>query len=197
MPRDPQAAPQRWRFTVEDYHRLAEVGILGAQDRVELLDGELVKMSPIGTRHASTVARLNWWLGRLAGDLGVVWPQNPVVLDDHSEPQPDLVLLRPREDFYAQAHPRPVDVLLAIEVGDSSARFDERVKAPLYARAGIAELWLVDVEAEVVMVCRRPGSDGVYAEVARRRRGERVAVEALPGVELSVDQVLGAPVPGP
>lgn len=195
MARDPQAAPQRRRFTVEEYHRMAETGILGRRDPVELLDGELVSVAPVGARHASIVARLNRSLGRLAGDRAIVWPQNPVALDPHSEPQPDLVLLRPREDFYGGGHPRPADVLLAIEVGDSSARFDERVKAPLYARAGICELWLVDIAAEEITVCRRPGPEGRYAEATRRGRGARVTVEApdLAGVELSVDEVLGPP----
>lgn len=181
---------RRRRFTVDEYHRMAEAGVLHEDDRVELLDGEVVLMSPIGPPHAACVNRLNHALTRRVGDDAIVSVQNPVRLDRHSEPQPDLLLLRPREDFYASATPRPEDVLLAIEVGDSSVRFDREVKAPLYARAGIGELWLVDVGARDVRVCRRPGEAG-YGDVTVKRGDDAWSPEALPGVSIALREILG------
>ncbi len=181
---------RRRRFTVDEYHRMAEAGVLREDDRVELLEGEVVLMSPIGGRHAACVSRLTHLLVPSVGPHAIVWAQNPVRLDAHSEPQPDVTLLRPREDFYASRTPRPEDVLLAIEVGDSSARFDREVKAPLYARAGVRELWLVDLGAGEVSVCRRPDERG-YAEVTVKRRGESLTPEALGVVSLTVNELLG------
>jgi Uma2 family endonuclease len=133
--------PTRYRFTRADYYRMAEAGILGEGDRVELIEGEIYRMSPIGPMHAGGVDRLNRLFSRTFGDAVIVRVQNPVVLDDYSEPEPDLTLLRPRADFYTGEHPNPEDILLAVEVADSSADWDRRVKAPLYVRSGIPELW--------------------------------------------------------
>src|SRR5687768_14286477 len=129
----------RHRFTVDEYHRMAEAGILNEDDRVELIRGEIVQMTPIGSRHASCVARLNDLLiGHLRG-RAVLWPQNPLTILPDSEPQPDVVLLRYRDDFYRNALPGPEDVALLIEIADTSLRYDQRLKAPLYAEADVAE----------------------------------------------------------
>ena len=141
---------EKRRFTVDEYYAMARAGILSERDRVELIDGEIVTMTPIGPVHAAAVARATHALMRSAGERAIVWVQNPIRLDAFSEPQPDLVLLRPREDFYRAAHPGPADVLLVIEIADSSLRYDRDVKASLYARHGIVEYWLVDLAASTV-----------------------------------------------
>jgi Uma2 family endonuclease len=180
--------PERYRFTVDEYHRLGEAGILGEDDRVELIDGEIVMMTPIGSRHAACVDQLTRSLVELYGDAGVVRVQNPITLDVRSEPQPDVVVLRPIASRYFDRHPQPADVLLAIEVADSSLGYDRRIKIPLYASAGIAELSIVDLGRELVDVHREPFPGG-YAERRTYRRGERIP---LPGVDaaLEVDAIL-------
>lgn len=157
---------RRHRLSVAQYHRMGEAGIFAPDARVELIEGELVEMAPIGTRHASTVNRLNRLLVAATGKQAVVTVQNPLRLGDHSEPQPDLLLLRPREDFYAAAHPVATDVLLLIEVADSTARLDREIKLPLYARHGVAEVWIVDLDARLLLVHRDPAGD-TYAETQR------------------------------
>lgn len=181
---------RRYRFTVDEYHRMAEAGVLHEDHRVELLDGGVVVMSPIGDPHAACVNRINRLLGARVGERAIVSVQNPIQLDSHSEPQPDVALLRPRDDFYASATPGPEDTLLAIEVGDSSARFDREVKAPLYAKARVRELWLVDLGAGEVRVCRRPDESG-YADVSVKRRGDDLSPQALPDVIVRIVDVLG------
>jgi Uma2 family endonuclease len=177
-------------LTVAEYNRMAEVGILGASDRVELIDGAVINMSPIGSRHAGTVNALTRLLIRKLGDLGVVSVQNPVQLDDHNEPEPDLAVLRPRPDDYRSEIPRPEDVLLVIEIADTSARYDLTVKMPLYARTGIPELWIADLTAGVVQVCRTPDGE-TYGSMNRLRRGQTIAILNLPELVISVDDILG------
>jgi Uma2 family endonuclease len=179
-----------YRFTVDDYHRMAEVGILREDDRVELLDGQIVALSPIGPRHAATVARIQELFTRLAGARTTVWGQNPVRLNRYAEPQPDVALLAPRRDFYAAAVPAPEDVLLLVEVADSSLRYDREQKIPAYAAAGIGEVWLVDLNAETIEVLRQP-REGRYASVRTARRGETVTPRALPDLALAVELILG------
>ena len=186
-----EAPPVRRRlFTADEYHRLGEAGILQEDDRVELVEGELVLMTPIGARHAACVDRLNVLIQRCFGDRGIARVQGPVRLDQFSELQPDITVLKPRLDFYASAHPQGDDILLAIEVADSSRRYDREVKGPLYAGSAIPEFWLVDLVRETVEVFRQPGADGY--EICRvTPRGERLPIAALPGTELTVDEVLG------
>ena len=129
-------------FSVEEYHRMAEAGILREKERVELIEGEIVQMAPIGTQHFGCVINVNRLFVARLGDRAVVSPQGPVVIAPRSEPQPDLALLRPRAVPYSRALPTPEDVLLAVEVADTTVRFDRLVKSRLYARAGIAEFWL-------------------------------------------------------
>lgn len=179
----------RRRFTVEEYHRMAEAGILTEDDRVELIEGEIVQMTPIGQRHAATVARLTRRLVPAVADRALVWPQNPIRLPRDTEPQPDLVLLRPRPDDYAQGPARPEDILLLVEVADSSYRYDAGVKLSLYARAGVPEVWIADLTRDLLEVHREPGPSG-YARRAELRRGDQVAPVALPDVLLVVADLL-------
>ncbi|MCO5169189.1 MAG: Uma2 family endonuclease [Planctomycetes bacterium] len=184
------ALVRRHRFTVDDYHRMAAAGVLHEDDRVELIEGEVVVMSPISNRHAACVDRLTELLVHALARRAIVRVQNPLRLDRYSEPQPDLVVARRRDDFYAADGPGPGDALLAIEVGDSSVKFDRLVKAPLYARSGVQEVWLVDLGAEEVSVCREPAA-GAYQDVQVRRRGEALALAALPDVVVQVVDILG------
>jgi Uma2 family endonuclease len=177
------------RFTVEDYYRMAEAGILTPDDRVELLDGEIAEMTPIGSPHAACVDRLNRLLTATVGDRAIVRVQNPIRLDRYSEPQPDLALLRSRDDFYAAAHPGPADVLLVIEVAHTSEPMDRTVKLPLYARSGIPTAWLVVLADDRILLHEGPGPDG-YRVARELHRGDRLRLEAL-GIELSVADILG------
>lgn len=178
----------RWTIGVDEYHRLAETGILPPESRVELIEGEVIAMSPIGAGHAGKVNRLHHLLLQLAGDRVVVSSQNPIRLSDRSEPQPDLAVLLPRADYYEGGLPTPSDVLLLIEVADSSLRFDREVKLPLYARHGIPAVWIVDLAGGAVEVYGEPGPGG-YGRASRAVRGE--AVEPLPGLRLPVGDILG------
>jgi Uma2 family endonuclease len=179
----------RRKFTVDEYHRMAEAGILGEDDRVELIDGEIVQVSPIGSTHAACVARLNMLLSPLQA-RGIVWVQNPIRLGDYAEPEPDVAVLRPRGDFYAGAHPGPQDVLLIVEVAETSADRDRAVKVPLYARWGIREVWLVDLERSRIEVYRSPSPRG-YQDTRVAGRGEQLSPAALPDFSVSSDDVLG------
>jgi Uma2 family endonuclease len=177
------------RFTVEEYHRMAEAGILREDDRVELLDGEIVQMSPIGPRHNWCVARLTRLFAPRVGERAIVWVQNSIRLSPYEEPQPDFCLLKPSAEVYRQANPGPKDVLLVVEVADTSAREDRRVKIPMYARAGIPEAWLFDLPAEGLEVYRDPGPDG-YRDVRRLGRGDRIAPQAFPDLDFPVADAL-------
>ena len=177
-------------LTVTDYHRMGEAGILTEDDRVELIEGALVTMSPIGSDHSGTVNTLNRLLVRAVGDRGVVAVQNPVRLDDLSEPQPDFAILRPRDDDYRRSTPTPSDVLLLIEVANSSLTYDRAIKRALYARHGIPEFWIVNLKDNEVEVCRAPSGDA-YAEVSRAGRDAVLTPVLLPGVEILVAALLG------
>jgi len=182
---------RRRRFTVDEYHRMGEAGIFHEDDRVELIEGEIVEMTPIGSLHASVVARINHFFSTRLGQRSVVWPQNPLLLAALiSEPQPDVILLAPRPDFYARALPQPADVQLVIEVADSSLAYDRRTKMPLYARAGVVEAWLANVEAGRVELYRGPGAAG-YAEVRRPTRDEPFSPLAFPDVVVRLVDLLG------
>ncbi len=177
------------RFTVDEYHRMAEAGILSEDDRVELIDGEIVEMVPIGSRHAACVDRLNGIFSELLERRAIVRVQNPIRLGRHSEPQPDVALLRPRADFYASAHPGPADVLLVVEVVDTSSDIAREVKLSLYARAGVLEAWLVDLSKEIIEVHRDPSPDG-YGSVQQVTRRQTLSPQAFPDAGLPVDRVL-------
>lgn len=178
-------------FTVDEYYRMAEAGILGKDDRVELIAGEIVKMSPIGSPHASCVKRLNRLFSVRLGDRVILSVQDPVRLSERTEPQPDIALLIPRADFYFQRHPQAEEVLLIIEVSDTTIEYDREVKIPLYAAAGIVEVWIVSLAEELIEIYRQPLVNG-YAEVQQFRRGENVSPLSFSDVVLSVDEVLSS-----
>jgi Uma2 family endonuclease len=180
----------RRRFSVSEYDRIAEAGILKPTERVELIDGEIIVMSPTGSRHAACVDRLSTWLHDLLKARAILRVQGPLRLDDLSEPEPDLVALRPRSDFYASGHPGAGDCYLVIEVCDSSASYDRGTKLPLYARAGVPEVWLVDLNRELVESYRGPLGE-LYTENRTLPRGQSLAPEAFPDVVLGVDAILG------
>ncbi|OGL15589.1 MAG: hypothetical protein A3F92_05775 [Candidatus Rokubacteria bacterium RIFCSPLOWO2_12_FULL_71_22] len=168
---------------------MGQVGILGPEDRVELIEGEIVRMSAIGRGHAFTVMMLTNLLVKAVGDRALVSPGNPVRLTRHTEPQPDLMLLRPDVDYRHEPFVGPGHVLLVIEVAESSLTWDRGVKLRLYARAAIPEVWIVDVEHERVEVHRDPAG-GVYRAVEVVPRGGRLGPAALPGVEIAAAAVL-------
>ena len=177
-------------ITVDEYHRMGEAGILTEDDRVELIEGELVAMAPIGSDHSGTVNALNHLLVMAVHGRAVVAVQNPVILDDRSEPQPDFAVLRYRDDHYRRATPRAEDVVLIVEIANSSLNYDRAVKRPLYARRGIPEYWIVNVSGHEVEVCRTPVGDR-YDTITRAVRGDVLEPALLPGVTISVDALLG------
>jgi Uma2 family endonuclease len=178
------------KFTVEDYRRMGETGILSEDDRVELIEGEIVKMSPIGKRHAARVDALDELARERLGRSVNVRVQGPVELDDHSEPQPDISVLKRRDDYYETAHPKPEDVLLIIEVSDTTLEYDRRVKVPLYARAGVPEVWIVNLNDERVEMFADP-SGGAYRTTAVYSRDEEIQSYALCDLNLDVSKIFG------
>jgi Uma2 family endonuclease len=180
----------RRRFTVDDYYRMVGAGILREKDRVELIEGEVVTMSPIGPPHSAYVDRANHALTMRLGDGAITRVQAPVRLNEHTEPQPDVSILRPKADFYASGHPGPADVLLIIEVADSSLDYDRRVKARIYAECGIREYWVVDVIGESLWRYT-DAHEGAYHRIRSYRRGQALTPELLPGVVIAVEDLIG------
>ena len=180
----------RRKFTVEQFHKMAESGILNEDDRVELIRGEIIEMAAIGTKHAYCVRRLDKVLQRKLGDKVIISVQNPIGLDDSSEPQPDVAILKTREDDYLSAHPQPKDVFLIIEVADSTIKYDREVKIPLYAEEGVVEVWLVDINDECVEVYQEP-VNGKYQKVQTFSRGDNLVMQAFSAVNISVNEILG------
>jgi Uma2 family endonuclease len=177
------------RFSVETYDEMIAQGILTSGDRVELLAGEIVEMSPIESPHASCVLRLNQLFSLALGKRVTVAVQSPIVLPPDSEPEPDIAILRPREDFYFHAHPRPDDVLLLVEVADSSLMLDRTVKLPLYGAAGVSEIWIVNLSANLIEVYTQPGPGG-YGQ-KRAVSGDALLVPiAFPELSVRVSDVL-------
>jgi Uma2 family endonuclease len=185
-----EAGIARHRFTVDDYHRMIDAGLLTKNHRVELIRGEIVEMAPQGSRHAGCVSALNRWLILAAGERALVRPKLPLTLPPDSEPEPDLVMVRRRLDFYRSAHPEAGDVFLVVEVAESGLRFDRSVKVPLYAEQGIGDVWIIDIDGEVIEVYREPTPAG-YRRVDRLDRGASIAPDALPDIVLSVSDILG------
>ena len=181
----------RHLFTVAEYEQMGESGLLPDDRRLELLGGEIIEMPPMGPPHASSVARLTHLMGRLGvADRALLWAQLPIILSDLSMPEPELALLRRRDDFYAGSRPRPDDVLLLIEVSDTSSRYDRTVKRSLYAAAGIAEYWIVDVAARVLEVASEPTPDG-YRQIRQPAAGETISPLAFPDLTIPVATLLG------
>jgi len=174
-------------FTVSDYYRMGEAGVIGPDERVELLEGEILRMNPIGPRHANCVDRLNYLFVTRLGERVSVRVQNPVRLGELSEVQPDVALVRRHRDV--EVHPGPSDVVLLIEVADTSVAFDRQVKLPLYARAGVPEVWIVDLPAAAVEVYREPGVTG-YSASSRLAAGDTIGPAAFPDVRFPVREFL-------
>lgn len=177
-------------FNVDDYYRMADAGLFSEGDRLELIEGEVVEMSPIGSNHQGCVDELSSRLADKLGRAAIVRVQGPIRIDDYSEPEPDISLLKPRADYYRKSHPTPSDVLLVIEVADTSADYDRDVKLPLYARAGIPEAWLVVLPKDLIDVHSQP-KNGKYQKVQRLKRGKNLVSPTIPGLTLSVDDILG------
>jgi Uma2 family endonuclease len=180
----------RKKFTVGQYHQMIESGILTDRDRVELLQGEIIEMSPVGRQHAACVDRLTELFVLGLSARAIVRVQSPIRLGNSSEPQPDVAILRRRSDFYANAHPQAQDVLALVEVSDTTVEFDRTVKVPLYAQDSIAEVWIVDLNAKAVEVYREPSGDG-YQQVQTFQRGAVLDFQAFVETKFTVDQILG------
>lgn len=177
-------------FTVSEYERMGETGVLPPDARVELIEGEIVEMSPIESPHAACVDLITENLNPQLRGRAIVRTQNPIVLDDFSEPQPDAAVLKLRADRYREAHPRPLDVLLIIEVSDTTVQKDRLVKMPLYARAGIPEALLFDLAGDQVEYYSQPKA-GTYQVARTLRRGERFESASMPGHALDIALILG------
>jgi Uma2 family endonuclease len=183
--------PARHVVTVEEYDRMVEAGVFAADRRLELIGGEIVDMSPIGSAHEACVDRLTRSFAPLAtSDRASLRVQGSFQADERSRPQPDVALLRSRADFYAEAHPRPEDIFLVVEVADSSLRYDRSVKRPAYARVGVRETWIVDLVGAIVEVAREPSAAG-YSRIDRFARGDSLAPEAFPDLSILADHILG------
>jgi Uma2 family endonuclease len=167
---------------------MGEAGVFAPDARLELIEGEIIDMAPIGTWHAGMVARLNRWFVERSRGKAVVSPQNPVIASKRSVPQPDILLLRARADDYMKAHPTPADVLLVVEVADSTLPFDLRTKVPLYARSGVPEAWVVDVNGRAVHVYR-DASEGAYRTSVVAANADRIECAALPEVWIRVKEL--------
>lgn len=185
------AEPNRKLFNVHEYHRMVEVGILRERERVELIEGEIVQMTAIGHRHWVRVARLTSLFIETFGKKVVTSIQGPARLSEWSEPEPDVTVFKPRADFYAGKQPGPEDILFVVEVADSSLSYDNRVKATLYAKAGIQEYWIEDLISDTMLVYRHP-VDGQYTTVLALNRQDSISPLAFPDISFQVDNLLGA-----
>jgi Uma2 family endonuclease len=176
--------PRRHRITVQDYHRMAEVGLLAPDARVELIEGEIIDMAPIGPLHGGTVMMLDQRLQETVGSRAMILCQGSIALGEYSQPQPDLAVLRPRADFYRSGHAAPSDTLLVIEVSDTTWRYDRDRKVPLYARHGIPEVWIVDLPRSMVHFFRGLSGEA-YTDETSRAPGV-VPLPGLPGASVDL-----------
>jgi Uma2 family endonuclease len=183
-------APPKRKLTADEYDRMGEAGILHEDERVELIDGEIYEMTPIGDDHVGAVNGLTFLFIRRLGDRVTVSPQNPIRLNDFSEPQPDVSILRFRADFYGTRKARPDDVHLLIEVARTSLDYDRLTKLPRYAAAGITEVWIVNLSDHIIEVYRDP-REGTYTTILTYRRGEMLAPTAFPDLTIRVEEILG------
>ena len=181
--------PQTRKFTVAEYYRMAEVGILHSDERVELIEGEIIVRPPVGPEHANNVDEYIEVFAQYASGRFRIRIQNPVRLNDYSEPEPDVALLRRRPEGYGAAHPTPADVLLVIEVAHSSLEYDRNIKARIYGRSGVPETWVRNLPEGCIERFTEPGPDG-YTRHTIHRRGERLTPVALPDLELAVSDLL-------
>ena len=178
------------RITADEYERMGEAGIFPPDDRLELLEGGIYETSPIGSPHAACVDALVLLFSEIAQRRFIVRVQNPIRLSDFSEPQPDVALLRWRDDFYRSAHPTPADVLLVVEVADTTVETDREVKVPLYARTGIPEVWLVNIPDGRIEAYSDQSGDS-YRRVEHFGRGASARSHTVEGLAVEVAEVLG------
>ncbi len=181
---------ERRLFTVAEYHKMIEAGIFDEDDHVELIAGEIIRRAPMKSEHAACVQELTHLFIEGVGRLARVRVQCPIEVGEDWEPEPDIAVVLPRPHRYARQHPRADDILLLVEVGDTSSGYDRRVKAPQYARAGVPEVWLIDLERERIGVLRSPGPNG-YTDIQWLRRGRRIAPLAIPSLVFEVADILG------
>lgn len=184
----PIATASRRQFTVDDYRKMREAHILTEDDRVELLDGEIIVMSPISPFHVGVVIKLTHLLSALPGTTGLVSVQNPIQLNQFGEPQPDIAVLRPRDDGYTLSLPAPDDMLLLIEVSDTSLAYDRYQKLPQYALSGITEVWIVDVQKQIIEQYTQPFEDQ-YTHLTKVVPGHRIIATTIPALSFTTDRV--------
>lgn len=185
-------APAAKQITIDLYQQMGEKGLLTREDRVQLIEGEILEMPPIGPRHGSVTGRLAKWLYRAVGDAAIIRLDNPVNLGEYSQPQPDLMLLQPRADDYVASHPRPDDVLLLVEVSDSTLELDKGRKLELYARFAVREYWVIDVNSRSIEVYSDPAGSEFQSAVEYRSE-DTIAPRALPQVRTAVKELFVDP----
>lgn len=176
-------------FTIDEYHKMFEVGILQESDRVELIRGEIIKMAAMGVPHIGCLSALSKIFSKRIGENDLLLMQVPIKISENSEPEPDLILLSPRDDNYKKSPIQIQDILLVIEVAVTSIKEDREIKSPLYAEAGIKEYWIVDFNGGLIEVCREPSRAG-YKDIKQYRRGEKISSLAFPDIVISVDEIL-------
>jgi len=177
----------RHRLNIEAYHKMLEAGIFDPEDRIELIEGELLDMAPIGSNHAGTVYKLIQRITSAVGDGAIVGAQNPLILGDHTEVQPDLLVLKPREDYYSESHPEPKDIFFIVEVSDTTVRFDREVKIPLYAKFFVPEVWLIDLNKKCLDIHASPGQ-GEYKQIGSYHQGN-VIPSLIDCMSIHVDEL--------
>lgn len=189
----PNPPLMRKKFRTNEVYQMIRIGILPEESGWELIDGEIIQKMPTGSKHAGTVKRLNRILTNLFTDDAIISIQDPIHIDEHNEPEPDVALLKPRDDFYEENHPKPEDVLLLIEVSDSTLEYDRETKKTMYAEAGIKEFWLVNLKQDLVETYTDP-ANGVYYEMKIFGRGETASSKHITALSLETDGILGEPV---
>ncbi|MBA4124284.1 MAG: Uma2 family endonuclease [Acidobacteria bacterium] len=178
------------RFRAEDFRKMTEVGILPEESGWEIIDGYLIDKISIGSKHAGTVKKLNRKLSLIVADKAIISIQDPIHIDEYNEPEPDIALLDPRRDFYAESHPTPKEVLLLIKVSDSTIEYDRDIKKTLYAEAGIAEFWLVNLKENTVEGYSSP-KNGNYRLAEILESGETIKAGTIENLELKIEEILG------
>jgi len=177
-------------FTVKEFERMGEAGIFSEDAHFELIEGEIVEISPIGSRHAGCVLFLSRFLNHAVRDMAFVSTQSPIQLNDLTQPQPDVALLRLRDDYYRSSHPKPENVLLLIEVADTTIDYDRRIKLPLYAGAGIPEVWIINLPAELIEIYAAP-KDGAYVAALEVKRDEQAQSQTISTLSIPAAMILG------
>jgi Uma2 family endonuclease len=188
----PNPPLMRKKFRTDEVYQMMEIGILPEESGWELIDGEIIHRMTIGSKHAAIVKKLNRIFTRVFEDEVIISIQDPIHIDEYNEPEPDIALLKPRDDFYAKQHPEPKDVLLVIEISDSTLNYDREVKKEIYAEAGIDEFWLINLKLNTVETYSNP-SNGTYYQMRIFERGEIIQAKNIAGVSLEVNKIFGEP----